>query len=54
VRSGSLNSGRNGSSAVSTRVEPPAECAVLGPARADYLRTQIEHRLGFRAAPVCT
>ena len=24
------------------------------PEREDYLRTQIAHRLGFRAAPVCT
>ena len=27
---------------------------MLSPVREDYLRTQIEHRLGFRAAPVCT
>jgi len=32
----------------------PAEYAVLSPEREDYLRTQIAHRLGFRAAPVCT
>src|SRR5262249_46833677 len=32
----------------------PAECAVPSPEREDYLRTRIEHRLGFRAAPVCT
>ncbi len=31
----------------------PAECAVLSPELEDYLRTQIAHRLGFRAAPVC-
>jgi len=27
---------------------------VLSPEREDYLRTRIAHRLGFRAAPVCT
>src|ERR1700716_114463 len=32
----------------------PAEYAVLSPEREDYLRAQIAHRLGFRAAPVCT
>ena len=32
----------------------PAEYAVLSREREDYLRTQIAHRLGFRAAPVCT
>lgn len=32
----------------------PVEYAVLSPEREDYLRTQIAHRLGFRAAPVCT
>ncbi|MGV9326465.1 hypothetical protein [Streptosporangium sandarakinum] len=35
-------------------VPEPAEYAVPSPERADRLRTQIAHRLGFGAAPVCT